>query len=103
MLTNLTQVLLSLYPKDPVLVTGITLSQKTATGNVGATKQITATIEPENADDKTVTWSSSNESVATVDSNGLITFVAEGTATITAKTSVEGVEATVAVTVNPAQ
>ena len=52
MLTNSTQVLLSLYPKDPVLVTGITLSQKTATGNVGATKQITATIEPENADDK---------------------------------------------------
>lgn len=103
MLTNSTQVLLSLYPKDPVLVTGITLSQKTATGNVGATKQITATIEPENADDKTVTWSSSNESVTTVDSNGLITFVAEGTATITAKTSVEGVEATVAVTVNPVQ
>lgn len=100
MLTNLKQVQLSLYPKDPVLVTGITLSQKTATGNVGATKQITATIEPADADDKTVTWSSSNEAVATVDSNGLITFVAEGTATITAKTSVEGVEATVAVTVN---
>lgn len=67
------------------------------------TKQITATIEPADADDKTVTWSSSNESVATVDSNGLITFVAEGTAMITAQTSNESVKATVAVTVNPAQ
>lgn len=102
MQTNSTLVLLSLYPKNPVLVTGIELSQKTATGNVGATKQITATITPENADDKTVTWSSSNEAIATVDSNGLITFVAEGTATITAQTSAEGVKATVTVTVNPA-
>lgn len=68
---------------------------------VGATRQITATIEPADADDKTVTWSSSNESVATVDGNGLITFVGEGTATITAKTS-NGIEATVTVTVNPA-
>lgn len=93
--------LLSLYPNDPVDVTGITLSQKTATGNVGATKQITATIEPANADDKTVTWTSSNDSVATVDENGLITFVAEGTATITATTS-NGLTATVTVTVNPA-
>lgn len=102
MQTNSILVLLSLYPKNPVLVTGIELSQKTATGNVGATKQITATITPADADDKTITWSSSNEAIATVDSNGLITFVAEGTATITAQTSAEGVKATVAVTVNPA-
>lgn len=101
MLTNLKQVLSSLYPKNPVIPTGLTISQKTATGAVGATRQITATIEPVDADDKTVTWSSSNETVATVDGNGLITFVGEGTATITAKTS-NGIEATVAVTVNPA-
>lgn len=69
---------------------------------VGATRQITATIEPDDADDKTVTWSSSNEAVATVDGNGLITFVGEGTATITATTS-NGLTATVSVTVNPAQ
>ena len=101
MLTNLKQVQLSLYPKNPVIPTGLELSQKTATGAVGATRQITATIEPADADDKTVTWSSSNEAVATVDGNGLITFIGEGTATITAKTS-NGIEATVTVTVNPA-
>lgn len=101
MQTNSILVLLSLYPKNPVVVTGITLSQKTATGNVGVTKQITATIEPANADDKTVTWTSSNDSIATVDGTGLITFVAEGTATITATTS-NGLTATVVVTVNPA-
>ena len=101
MQTNLKQVQLSLYPSNPVLPTGLTLSQKTATGTVGATKQITATVEPENATDKTVTWSSDNEEIATVDSNGLITFLAEGTANIKGKTS-NGIEATVAVTVNPA-
>lgn len=101
MQTNLKQVLLSLYPSSPVLPTGLTLSQKTATGAVGATKQITATIEPENVTDKTITWSSDNEGIATVDSNGLITFLAEGTTNIKAKTS-NGIEATVAVTVNPA-
>ena len=102
MLTNSIQVLSSLYPKDPVNPTGLTLSQKTATGAVGATKQITATVEPENATDKTVTWSSDNEAIATVNFDGLITFVAEGTANIKAKTS-NGIEATVAVTVNPAK
>lgn len=101
MLTNLKQVLSLLYPKDPVFPSGLTLSQKTATGAVGATRQIAVTIEPADADDKTVTWSSSNEAVATVDSNGLITLVEVGTATITAKTS-NGIEATVTVTVNPA-
>lgn len=93
---------LSPFPKDPVLPTGLTLSQKTATGSVGATKQITATVEPGNADDKSIDWSSSNQSVATVDGTGLITFVAEGTATITAETS-NGIKATVAVTVNVAK
>lgn len=101
MLTSLKQVLLLLYPKSPVIPTGLELSQKTATGAVGATRQITATIEPTDAHDKTVTWSSLNESVATVDGNGLITFIGEGTATITAKTS-NGIEATVVVTVNQA-
>lgn len=93
---------LSLYPKDPVNPTGVTLNQKTASVVVGATKQLTATVEPENADDKTVTWTSSDETKATVDSNGLVTAVAEGSATITAET-VNGIEATCAVTVNAAK
>ena len=93
--------LLSLYPKDPVAVTGITLSQKTFTGAVGATKQITVTFEPADATDKTVTWTSSDDTKATVSNTGLITIVAEGTATITAETS-NGIKETVAVTGNPA-
>ena len=101
MQTKIKRALLLLYPKNPVLVTGITLNQKTATGNVGATKQITATIEPANADDKTVTWTSSDDTIATVDNTGLITFVKAGTATITATTS-NGLTATVEVTVNEA-
>lgn len=78
------------------------MNQKTASVAVGATKQLTATIEPENADNKTVTWSSSAEEFATVDSNGLVTAVAEGSATITAKTS-NNLTATCAVTVNAAK
>ena len=50
----------------------------------GKTGTLTATVLPNNATDKTVTWASSNTNVATVDSNGLVTGVAEGTATITA-------------------
>ena len=53
----------------------------------GETKQLTATIQPENTTDKTVTWSSNNTSVATVDQNGLVTAMGIGIATITATTS----------------
>ena len=53
----------------------------------GETKQLTATIQPENTTDKTVTWSSNNTAVATVDQNGLVTAVSTGTAQISATTS----------------
>lgn len=60
-------------------------------------------ITPENATDKTVTYTSSNENVATVDANGAVTAVAEGTATITVKSNDnENASATCAITVNPA-
>ena len=52
---------------------------------VGEKGQLTATVAPDNATDKTVTWSSDKEEIATVDANGLVTAVALGTATITAK------------------
>ena len=55
--------------------------------SVGQTKQLIATVLPENAVDKTVTWSSNNPDVATVDQNGLVTAVGTGNAQITATTS----------------
>ena len=54
--------------------------------NVTKTQKLTATIRPNNAKNKSVTWSTSNPKVATVDNNGVVTAVANGTAIITAKT-----------------
>ena len=77
-------------PSAPVVaVTGVTLSPETATLAIGATRQLTATVAPANATDKTVTWASNNPTVATVDAAGLVTAHSAGTATITA-TTVEG-------------
>mgnify|MGYP002615224558 CR=1 FL=1 len=65
-------------------VTGITLDETEIFGAPGNTQQLTATVMPEDATDKTVTWTSSDEAVATVDADGLVTFVADGEAVITA-------------------
>jgi len=83
------------------LVTGITLSSSTLTVNAGATSQLTATASPDNATDKTVTWSSSDTNVATVNSSGVVTGVSRGTCTITATAKDgSGKSASCAVTVN---
>ena len=66
-------------------VSNITLNQTTVTLVEGESLTLTATVAPDDATDKTVTWSSSDKSVATVDNNGKVTAVAAGTATITAK------------------
>ena len=81
-------------------VTGVTLSETTLTLDVGESDTLTATITPSNATDQNVTWSSDNESVATVDQNGRVTAVAQGGATITA--AVDGKSAECYVTVNAA-
>lgn len=83
---------------EPVQVTDVELDIAQKALNVGDTFTITATVKPDNATDKSVTWSSSNTSVATVDENGVVTAVSEGTATITATAS-NGVEASCTVTV----
>jgi len=70
---------------DNVPVTGVTLDQTALTITVGETATLTATVDPEDATNKAVTWSSSKNSVATV-SNGTVTGVSAGTATITVKT-----------------
>ena len=66
-----------------VSVTGVTLDKTSAALTVGDTETLTATVSPDGATDKTVTWSSDNTSVATVDANGKVTAASAGTATIT--------------------
>lgn len=65
----------------------------------GETLQLTATIYPDSATNKTVTWKSSDEKVATVDESGLVTAVGNGTADITATTEDGNFKATCQVTV----
>ncbi len=71
-------------PTDPVPVTSVSIADAPATLAVGGTATLTANIMPTNATDKTVTWSSSDTNVATVDSTGKVTARAAGDVTITA-------------------
>lgn len=68
-------------------VTGVTVAPKTASIEVGATQQLTPTIAPAGASNKAVTYTSSDATKASVNSSGLVTGVAAGTATITVKTT----------------
>ena len=82
-----------------IAITGISLNKSTTSLTEGESETLTATITPSNATgDKTVKWSSSNEAVATVDSNGKVTAKKAGTAVITA-TSSNGKSASCTVTV----
>ena len=66
-------------------VTGISINPSSAqTKNIGDTFKITATVSPSDANNKSITWSSSSTSVATVDSSGNVHCLAAGTTTITA-------------------
>lgn len=80
-------------------VNGVTLDKDTMNLTVGVSGQLTATVTPSSAVNKNVTWTSSNSNVATVDSNGRVTAVAEGTATINVTTEDGGKTATCLVTV----
>ena len=84
----------------PVAVTGVTLNETSASIVVGTTETLTAIVAPDNATNKNVTWTSSDEGVATV-ADGVVTAVAAGTATITATTVEGGFSATCTVTVTP--
>jgi uncharacterized protein YjdB len=81
-------VLSPIGPVQPVLVSSVALPPTSAV-NTGSTVLITANVLPANATNKTLNWSSSDPAVATVNSNGLVSGMAVGTATITA-TSTDG-------------
>jgi len=88
-------------PRGPLVsVTSVTVSPATASVIVGGTTTLTANILPINASNKIVTWTSSAPAVATVNSAGVVTGVAVGSATITAKTADGGFTASSAITVN---
>lgn len=70
-------------PSTSVDVTSVSLNQNKLNLEVGKTGTLTATVKPDNATDKTVTWTTSDAKVATV-ANGVVTAVAKGEATITA-------------------
>ena len=84
-------------------VTKVELNKTSLTLDVNESETLTATITPGNATNQNVTWSSDNESVATVDANGLVTAVGAGTANIKVETEDGKFTDTCTVTVNPVQ
>ena len=80
-------------------VTSVTVSETEATVNNGDEKQFTATVLPEDANNKEVTWSSSNTKVATVDQSGKVKAVGPGAATITVTTKDGNKKATITLNV----
>ena len=74
------------FKTKPINVTGVTLDKSTLSLEEGATGNLVATIAPSTASDKTVTFASSDEAIATVDNKGKVTAVKAGNADITVTT-----------------
>lgn len=87
----------TLEVKEAIAVTGVTLDKSELTLAPNADATLVATVAPEDAADRNVTWSSSNEDVATVDAEGKVTAKSVGTAVITATTTVGNYTATATV------
>ena|GEM_PF-6226634 len=77
----------TLNVKKEITPESVSIDKKLLVLDKGKSGKLTATVKPDNAKDKTITWSSSNTSVAKVDNTGNVTAVNHGTAKITAKTS----------------
>lgn len=95
--------IVTLLPKDDsveqIAVKNVLLNEPTIILSVGDSETLVATISPSNATNKRVIWTSSDSSVAVVNSTGKVTAVSEGTATITVQTEDGEFTATSAVTV----
>lgn len=85
-----------------VAVTSVSLNPTSVTLSVGGTQQLTPTVLPSNATNKNVSYASNNTGVATVNASGLVTAIANGTATITVTTADGNKTNTAAITVNTA-
>lgn len=81
-------------------VSSVQLNESAMSLSVGGTGNLIATVNPSDATDKTVTWTSSNTAIATVDANGKVTAVAPGTAVIVVTTKDGGKTASCTVTVS---
>lgn len=84
-------------PKE-IIVTSVVVNPDKVTLTEGETATLVATVVPEDATDPSITWSSSNQAVATVNPDGIVTAVKAGTAAVTAKAN-NGLMANCAVTV----
>lgn len=80
-----------------IAVTSVELNQTNLTLKPEETATLVATVNPDNATDKTVTWTSSDASIATVDETGKVTAIKDGTATITARAGEKSATCTVTV------
>lgn len=87
------------YKIASVSVTGVSLSKSVLSLAVGESETLVATVAPERATDRSVTWESSNKNVATVNQNGTVKAVAVGSAVIGVRTNDGGFSATCALTV----
>ncbi|MEO0331449.1 MAG: Ig-like domain-containing protein, partial [Bacteroidota bacterium] len=82
-------------------VAGVSLNTDTVTTRVGKTVQLVATVVPDFAQEKSVQWISSDEAIATIDSDGLVTAQGEGEATVYVTTNVGGFQDSAYVLVRP--
>lgn len=85
---------------DPIVVNSVVITPATLELNLGQTAQLTAKITPANAPNKTVTWGSSDATVSSVSSTGVVTALKAGSTTITVTTQNGSKTATCAVTVS---
>ena len=93
------QLKINVEPQPPTNVTGVAIDKSAIELERGKTETLTATVSPSNATNQTITWSSSDSSVAIVSSSGEVTAVGKGVATITATSADGGYTATCTVTV----
>ncbi|WP_436883666.1 Ig-like domain-containing protein [Mammaliicoccus sciuri] len=88
------------FKTKPISATGVTISPKTVSIDVGGTTKLDSTVAPSTATNKSVAYKSSDEAVATVSSNGTVTGITVGETTITVTTQDGNKTDTATVTIN---